>query len=347
MSRELSREHSVRSCFGLLLVLAACIGCGDGSREPDRADRVGDLSEPLATQPTLLAPIGDTTNSPVFRWSAAPGTLSYRLWVDDASGPRVVDRTLLASAVGCPTGTEPECAYSPGYVLAPGVGKFWVLGIDSAGPGPWSAAANFFVSVPKLIAPAGAVSTGTPTYQWNSVPGATSYQLWVDDSTQKAKIKQVVTPTDAGCASGGICSDTPSTAVAPGNAKWWVRAGTGVWSAPLSFNVTINAPINATINAFDFGFENPATGDNTATITAGGVVTFSYPSGGNLHNVEFTDLQPTMCTQTAGPITGAVPPLPTFPTPQGWSGVCRFNTPGTYGFFCQAHSFEVGTVVVH
>jgi hypothetical protein len=251
LSRELGRSHSFQTWFGLLLVLAACIGCGDGLREPDRTERVGDLKEPLAAQPTLLEPIGATTSTPEFRWSAAAGTLSYRLWVDDASGPHVVDQTLLASAVGCPTGTEPHCAFSPGYALAPGAGKFWVQGIDASGPGPWSTVANFLVVVtaPTLIAPTGAVSTGTPTYQWNSVPGATSYTLWVDDSTAKPKINQVVTAAAAGCASGGICSFTPSTAVAPGNVKWWVRAGTGAWSTAADFVIsvpTLIAPTGAT-----------------------------------------------------------------------------------------------------
>ena len=39
---------------------------------------------------------------------------------------------------------------------------------------------------------------------------------------------------------------------------------------------------------------------------------------------------------------GAVPPLPPFPTPSDWAGSCRFNTPGTYAFFCRAHAFMTG-----
>jgi plastocyanin len=45
-------------------------------------------------------------------------------------------------------------------------------------------------------------------------------------------------------------------------------------------------------------------------------------------------------------VFGAVPPLPTFPVPEGWTGTCLFNTPGTYEFVCGAHPVETGTIVV-
>jgi plastocyanin len=104
-------------------------------------------------------------------------------------------------------------------------------------------------------------------------------------------------------------------------------------------------PATAMINAFDFGFENPATHTNSVTIAAGGSVVFAYPTGGNAHNVDFGDAQPSACTQTAGINSGAVR-LPALPGGQGWIGTCRFDTPGTYTFTCDAHAFETGTVVV-
>lgn len=105
-------------------------------------------------------------------------------------------------------------------------------------------------------------------------------------------------------------------------------------------------PLTGTINAFDFGFENPETHANSVTIAAGGSVLFAYPTGGNVHNVDFIDAQPSACTQTAGANSGAVPPLPSLPGGQGWTGMCRFDTPGTYTFTCDAHGFEIGTVIV-
>ncbi len=100
------------------------------------------------------------------------------------------------------------------------------------------------------------------------------------------------------------------------------------------------------INAFDFGFENPATQTNTVTIVAGESVTFAYPTGASAHNVDFDAAQPTACMQTAGRDFGAVPPLPGAPDVQGWTGTCRFDTPETYTFVCDAHAFETGTIIV-
>ncbi len=91
--------------------------------------------------------------------------------------------------------------------------------------------------------------------------------------------------------------------------------------------------------------------DNTVTIAPGGTVEFAYPSTANSHNVVFGDPntgegpQPASCTQTGGLVLGAVPPLPAFPF-NSWDGTCTFNTPGTYTFFCGAHKYMVGTVVV-
>ena len=69
-------------------------------------------------------------------------------------------------------------------------------------------------------------------------------------------------------------------------------------------------------------------------------------AGGNVHNVDFSDAQPSACTQAAGANSGPVPPLPAVPGGQGWTGTCRFDVPGTYTFTCDAHAFETGTIVV-
>jgi plastocyanin len=89
-----------------------------------------------------------------------------------------------------------------------------------------------------------------------------------------------------------------------------------------------------------------ADSDNTVEIAAGGKVTFSYPTGNQQHNVVFQGTQPT-CTQTAGFVIGAVPPLPTIGLPAGWAGDCTFTAPGTYDFFCQVHPDQMkGKVIV-
>jgi plastocyanin len=107
-----------------------------------------------------------------------------------------------------------------------------------------------------------------------------------------------------------------------------------------------SAPSTAAVTAVDFDWSMPGATDYTDTIAAGGSVTFSYPAGVSIHNVDFTGGGPTACTQTAGSTVGAVSPLPATPEAPGWSGTCRFDTPGTYLFVCDNHTYMKGTIVV-
>ena len=110
--------------------------------------------------------------------------------------------------------------------------------------------------------------------------------------------------------------------------------------------VGASAPSTAAVTAVDFDWSMPGATDYTATIAAGGSVTFSYPAGVSIHNVDFTGGGPTACTQTAGATVGPVSPLPAVPEAPGWSGTCRFDTPGTYLFVCDNHNYMKGTIVV-
>jgi plastocyanin len=111
------------------------------------------------------------------------------------------------------------------------------------------------------------------------------------------------------------------------------------------------APGTASFTAVDMGSSHfwyvTGTTSTQATIAQGGTVTFSYPSGSSRHNVDFgSGPQPSSCTQTAGPNSGAVPPLPHVPTAPGWSGSCTFNNAGTYIFICDLHPNMISTIIV-
>jgi plastocyanin len=109
------------------------------------------------------------------------------------------------------------------------------------------------------------------------------------------------------------------------------------------------APTTASVTAMDSGSgagEQHAWSGGDVTLAAGGTVTFSYPSGNSTHNVVFTDAQPSSCTQTAGPDTGPVPPLPARATAPGWAGTCTFTAPGRYAFACSIHTNMTGVVTV-
>jgi len=124
-------------------------------------------------------------------------------------------------------------------------------------------------------------------------------------------------------------------------------AGTGAADAVCGpAAVGSSAPSAASVTAVDFDWSMPGATDYTDTIAAGGSVTFSYPSGVSIHNVDFTGGGPSACTQTAGAAIGPVSPLPAAPEAPGWSGTCRFDTPGTYLFVCDNHNYMKGTIVV-
>ncbi|MBE2314545.1 hypothetical protein DVA67_001045 [Solirubrobacter sp. CPCC 204708] len=96
----------------------------------------------------------------------------------------------------------------------------------------------------------------------------------------------------------------------------------------------------------DAASSDPA--DNSVTVAPGSTVDFSFPvgAGTNVHNVVFAQA-PTSCVQKTGLVVGPAPPLPQFAQPAGWSGECKFDTPGTYTFICSTHPAEMtGSVVV-
>lgn len=107
-------------------------------------------------------------------------------------------------------------------------------------------------------------------------------------------------------------------------------------------------PASGTFSAYDYGWTANGNAKSTRlTIAPGGTVSFSYPAGRSEHNADFgRGPHPTSCAQSAGPGSGAVPPLPHVPTGAGWTGACTFDGPGVYTFHCDLHPFMTGTVVV-
>jgi plastocyanin len=121
----------------------------------------------------------------------------------------------------------------------------------------------------------------------------------------------------------------------------------GVAAAVVPTLASGQAAGSASFTAVDFAF-NSSQGGNSASIDAGGTVSFSYPQGGSEHNVDFTGGPATpSCTQSKGTNSGSVPPVPHSPQGPGWAGSCTFSTPGTYTFHCDLHNFMTGTITVN
>ena len=105
------------------------------------------------------------------------------------------------------------------------------------------------LTAPTLVSPIGNanVTTTTPTYAWNMVPGADEYYLWVSSGGEQ-RIGEWVTAGAAGCSGGtGTCTVTPTVALTNGTVRWQVKAwstalGHGPWSADGWFTVAVTPP---------------------------------------------------------------------------------------------------------
>jgi hypothetical protein len=196
---------------------------------------------------TPLNPSGTIrTTLPTYTWPAVSGATAYMLWVDDVTSGEAgkIQTWYSAAQAACGSGSG-TCAVTPETALANGPATWWIQTRNAFGFGPWSAPKTFTVSAvgaATLIDPNGRVPLSMPTYRWQPVPGATWYQLWVDDVTSgwAGKIQIWYTESEAACASGR-CSVKPAIPLVNGPATWWIQtwndAGYGSWSDAMDFEV--------------------------------------------------------------------------------------------------------------
>ncbi|MCL4253599.1 MAG: hypothetical protein KJ043_07465, partial [Anaerolineae bacterium] len=175
--------------------------------------------------PTLIAPANafSTTNFNVnFSWNAVPDATQYQIQIATDSGfTNIVHDHILAGTT-----------YN--YALSNSGTYYWrVRALNTIKFGLWSASRQFTIQplpAPTLIAPADMlVTTDTNlTFSWNSVSGATQYQIQI--------------ATDSGFTNiihNHTLASTSYNYTLPGQGRyyWRVRANGGTWSSVRYFDI--------------------------------------------------------------------------------------------------------------
>lgn len=155
------------------------------------------------------------TGQPTLSWAAVPGSTGYEVWFS-----RIFPEQAVLEVDRDVSGTSWQV---PGD-LDPAMYRYWIRAKDADGDlTAWSAATQFEVR-PALISPIGGSFTRTPTFEWEAIPGATAYELYLSSSNGVERIENILGT-----------SYTPSVALAEGEVRWWIRAeeaiGNRGWSA--------------------------------------------------------------------------------------------------------------------
>ena len=159
--------------------------------------------------PAVLDPIEfqQTDLTPTVSWAAIPGATRYEIWgnnVTTGTSQIITDTNIVGTS------------FTPGSDLPFGRYRVWVRGYDAANvPSAWSAPIQFSIG-PQPVAPLGPTFESTPTFEWTTIPGAATYELYL--STAGGIVQQT-----------GLTGSswTPAGPLPNGILRWWVRGATG------------------------------------------------------------------------------------------------------------------------
>ena len=179
---------------------------------------------------------------PTLTWQAVPGATRYEIWFSRRF-PNA-QRIYLDSNVTTNMWTVPSA-------LDPALYRYWVRAFDANNHSSlWSSYKDFQVR-PTLVSPLAGTFTNPPTFQWNAIPFASSYELFLGTSPSQT------IPMIAGT------SYTPPSALPAGDIQWWIRA-TG---APDGAGWSLAGNASTTPKAVVTGPASPASTTPTFTWT--------------------------------------------------------------------------------
>jgi subtilisin family serine protease/subtilisin-like proprotein convertase family protein len=204
-------------------------------RAVDTLERPGFWSVPkdfkVETAPAFTAPVVTGTQAspsfPELAWTAVADASRYELWINNVTtgAVRVLYKTDIVTT-----------AYKSLDGFGSGLYRAFVRAANAQNEfGQWSAAINFTVlAAPSIISPAtGGSFDRTPTFTWNAIAGATSYDLWVSSRTlNRVYLRNLSVRTN---------SFTATSDFVNGDYTVWVRAQGGQyfspWSAARQFSI--------------------------------------------------------------------------------------------------------------
>ena len=181
----------------------------------------------ILSVPTPKFVTGTDTATPTLHWNPVKGATMYDVWLSDLSVTRGSQRVASVDKTNTTSLPLPTS-------LALGNYRYWVRAVDSQGKmTTWSLPTDFRVETAgRVLSPSGTTNSTTPIFNWNSVPGAVRYDLWVSDQTGKLYVReQNITGT----------SYTSSRGFVNGEYRVWVMpvaaTASGKWSLVSKFTV--------------------------------------------------------------------------------------------------------------
>jgi uncharacterized protein (TIGR03790 family) len=163
----------------------------------------------VVTPPTPDSSINSTFDrTPEFRWAAVSGAVYYDVYI----------RNMTTGSVSTYPRNIAATQWTPSSNLSDGPYRWWVQAVSAQGfRSAWSSAVDIYVGGRAFLqTPSESSSNRKPQFHWLAVDGAATYQLWVSRIDVPAVVLNL----------SGIVSTsyTPSTSLAVGNYRFWIRA---------------------------------------------------------------------------------------------------------------------------
>jgi hypothetical protein len=175
-------------------------------------------------------------------YETTESTMSLTGTASDNTAVASLDWSSSRGVSGAANGTT---RWNATLTLKPGINRITVTARDTSGNAARASVTAVYVVPPTPLSPSG-VSASAPGFVWTAVPATSRYVLRVDDTTHADKVLVNVTPFEAGCESGPMCTFNPGFALAAGTAQWSVEAialsDLNTWSAPMAFTVDATLP---------------------------------------------------------------------------------------------------------